>query len=111
MPRELDRAPDRLVAGVGLEALQLLLEPLRLAFHARAAQERQPREAREPPAQVELLVLLGHVKSLSSLTRCSRCFGARHDRVEVAEAQVLLGEPEVLRQLLARRLLHDARAR
>ena len=35
--------------------------------------------------------------------------GARNDRVEVAEAQVLLGEPEVVRQLLARRLLHDAR--
>jgi hypothetical protein len=34
----------------------------------------------------------------------------RHDRVEVAEAEVLLGEAEVVRQPLPRRLLHDARA-
>src|SRR5512132_4036232 len=37
--------------------------------------------------------------------------GPRHDRVDVAEAQVLLGKAEILRKLLARRLLHDARAR
>src|SRR5262245_40621136 len=35
---------------------------------------------------------------------------APDDPVEMAEAHVLLGEPEVFRQLLARRLLHDARA-
>src|SRR6476661_11214188 len=34
----------------------------------------------------------------------------RDDAVEVAETQVLLGEAEVLRQLLARRLLHDTRS-
>src|SRR5918992_3449080 len=33
------------------------------------------------------------------------------DSVEVSEAKVGLGEAEVLRQLLARRLLNDARAR
>src|SRR5436190_2747516 len=36
--------------------------------------------------------------------------GPRDDRVDVAEAKVLLGEPEVLGELLARRLLDDARA-
>src|SRR5581483_5396626 len=34
-----------------------------------------------------------------------------NDRVDVAEPVVLLGEAEVVRQLLARDLLHDARAR
>jgi len=29
--------------------------------------------------------------------------------IDVAEAKVLLGEAEIVRQLLARRLLHDAR--
>src|SRR5919198_1096686 len=33
-----------------------------------------------------------------------------HDRVEVAEAVIRLGDAEVVRQLLARRLLDDARA-
>src|SRR5581483_8290884 len=36
--------------------------------------------------------------------------GSRHDRVEMAEAEVLLGEPEVVRELLAGRLLDDAGA-
>src|ERR687895_639049 len=36
--------------------------------------------------------------------------GARHDRVHVTEAEVRLREPEVVRQLLARRLRHDPRA-
>src|SRR5437763_820121 len=36
--------------------------------------------------------------------------GARDDRVDLAEAEVLLGAPEVVGQLLARDLLHDARA-
>src|SRR6476619_5781948 len=36
--------------------------------------------------------------------------GARHDRVDLAVAEVLLGPAEVLGQLLARDLLHDARA-
>ncbi len=30
MPRELDRAPDLLVGGVGAEVLELALEPLEL---------------------------------------------------------------------------------
>src|SRR4051812_12153714 len=34
----------------------------------------------------------------------------RDDRIDVAEAQILLGEAEVFRELLARRLLNDARA-
>ena len=37
--------------------------------------------------------------------------GARHDFIEVSEAEILLGEPEVLRQLLPGRLLDDSRAR
>jgi hypothetical protein len=36
--------------------------------------------------------------------------GSRHDRVEVAEAQVRLGEPEVVGKLLPGRLLDDARS-
>src|SRR5687768_12312220 len=36
--------------------------------------------------------------------------GPGNDRVDVAEAQVRLGAAEVVRELLARRLLHDARA-
>src|SRR3990170_9079988 len=35
----------------------------------------------------------------------------RHDRIEMAEAEVRLGKPEVVGKLLARRLLHDTRTR
>src|SRR5437588_1190358 len=37
--------------------------------------------------------------------------GSWYDLVDVTEAVVRLGETEVVRKLLARRLLHDARAR
>src|SRR5262249_39547941 len=73
MARELDGMPDRLVARVRLQALELLLEPLGLAFDLGAAEKRQPREAREPLAQVQLLVPLGHANSLSSFTMSARC--------------------------------------
>src|SRR5262249_5387004 len=70
---ELDRAPDRLVARVGLEPRQLALEPLALAHDADPAQERQPREAAQPLAQPDLLVALAHENNLNSFTSCSRC--------------------------------------
>ena len=43
------------------------------------------------------------------MTEYGRWIGAGNDRVEVAEAEVLLGKPEVVGQLLLRRLLHDSR--
>ena len=69
MARELDRAPDRLVARVGLQPLQLALEPLALVLDARAAQERQPREARQPLAEVDLLISLASSQQPQQTTR------------------------------------------
>ena len=52
----------------------------------------------------------GASNSLSSRASVGAQLGARHDRVDVAEAEVLLGAAEVVGELLARDLLHDARA-
>ena len=41
VPRQLDRAPDRLVARIQREPLQLALQPRRLARDPHSAQERQ----------------------------------------------------------------------
>ena len=68
------------------------------------------RQPAEPLAQTELVLAGGHqpnnLRRRPSVGRISRrC----DDRVEMAEAEVLLGEPEVVGELLAGRLLDDAR--
>src|SRR3954452_18616007 len=76
-------------------------------------------ETRAPRSRLVLLSLLKRSRSLSSASPGMReqpqqlgdrrlQLRARNDGVEVAEAVVGLGEPEVVRQLLSRRLLHDA---
>src|SRR4051794_12410324 len=73
MAGELDRAPDRLVARVGLQPLQLLLEPFALTVDAHPAQKRQPRKPAQAAAEADLLLALAHAKSLRRRVRCSRC--------------------------------------
>ena len=118
MAGELDRVPDLVGRRLGRDPLDLALELRQLARDADAADERQvlaasraaraagaarpraraaqPRaasvEEREEPAQERAQV------------------GAADDRVEVAEAAVRLGQAEVVGELLAGGLLHDARA-
>src|SRR5438094_9833023 len=54
MARQLDRAPDLLVARLGDDALELPLQALELAGQARAAEKRQTAEAVQPLAQLDL---------------------------------------------------------
>src|SRR5262249_16430614 len=53
-PRELDRAPDLLVAGLLDEVIELLLEPLEIALEARAAEQRQALQPAQLVPQPEL---------------------------------------------------------
>ena len=54
MARELDRAPDLLVARLGDDPVELPLKALELAGEARAAQERQAAEPVQPLAELDL---------------------------------------------------------
>ena len=114
VPRQLDRLPDLVVARLLLETVDLVLEPLELAGQLRPAEELHGAELTEPLAQAHL-GFARHAQFFSK--RPSSCdsfppeLRPRDDRVEVAEAVARLGEPEVVRQLLARRLRDDPRAR
>ena len=111
MPGELDRAPDRLVASCppsGARAALAAAPPRRETRAPRRSGSRERPESRS--RRLSSWSSLGHAKSRSSRARCVALLRSRNDRVEVAEPQVLLGEPEVVRQLLARGLLDDARA-
>ena len=111
VPRELDGAPD-LVFGRGRlarEPLELPAKALLLAGDARrraaAAGSRACRAAPAAGARRH------RAKSRRSRARYGALLGSGDDGVEVAEAEVVLGEAEVVGQLLARGLLDDARAR
>ncbi len=76
MARELDRAPDRLVARVLLQALELLLEPLRLAVDARTPRSKGSRD--RPLRRCRRFTSwsrLAHLKSLRTRARYARCCG------------------------------------
>src|SRR6184192_1435215 len=78
-------------------------------------------DSRVPPSRLRLRRRVRRSRSRSSWSVAIRAekpqkarhvapeLGSRDDRVDVAETKVLLGEAEILRQLLARRLLDDAR--
>ena len=88
---------------LGGHAVELLLEPLELAGDAGAAEQRQAAQAAEPLPEAAL-VLTGHWDSAAGGGgRVGAQLGPRDDRVEVAEAEVRLGEAEVVGELLARR--------
>src|SRR4051812_26587008 len=77
-------------------------------------------ETRAPPSRLRFRKRVNRSRNLSSWSVAIRgeepeesCdvrlqLGPRQDRVDVTEAEVLLGETEVLRQLLARRLLNHS---
>ena len=110
VPGELDRVPDRLVGRVGVQPFELAnaggRPHRRRAPHAGAAGARGPRVAggAKAPDRDRSCEQPQETRKMLALLR------ARHDRVEVAEPQILLGEPEVVGKLLASRLLHDTRA-
>ena len=109
---ELDRAPDLLVGRVLAQPLELTLQALELgeSFVPRRSftPESWARRSRSPSSASWLIPWL---RTGAGAGRASAAAPvARHDGVDVAEAEVRLGEPEVVGQLLARRLRDDAGA-
>ena len=108
---ELDRAPDLLVGRLGLRSARAgagAARARRRASRRRAAE--RCCSLRQPLAQPALGLTRHCRRAAGAAADVGPQLGARDDRVEVAEAEVRLGEAEVVRELLARGLLDDARA-
>ncbi len=109
---ELDPLPDLLVRGVVLEPLELALQTLELGREPRPAQQLDPAPASPTGhgGRARRRSSRGPREKPDQLRDDGTELGARHDPVDVAEAEVRLGEAEVVRQLLARGLGDDPRA-
>ena len=113
MARELDAMPDLLVAGVRSEPLELALQALRLGARASCRGAASPRRASpggrgaraRPPCSRRA------TEQPQQPSHRRPQLASRHDRVDVAEPVVGLRQPEVVRELLARRLRNHPRPR
>ena len=111
VPGELDRAPDLLVASARPRSARAAAGAARARRRARAPpRSGSVAQLAQPLAQAALGLTRPLAKSRRTRADVGAQLGPRDDRVEVAEAEVGLGEAEVVGQLLARRLLDDPRA-
>ncbi len=109
VPGQLDRAPDLLVSRLGLNLLELALEALQLAGDLRAAEQRGAAETRQPLTQ-PVLGLTRHCRRAARAWPCTAAApSAGRSRRGGRSEGWTPREAEVVRELLTRGLLDDAR--